>query len=200
MSSPSHSNEDRILDPAMELFIRHGFRRTTMGDIAKKADMSRPALYLVYRNKEEIFRAVVLRYSMELEQLGCRRIAAKHTLAGKLDAVMQTWVVDPYKMISHSPEAGELHEIAFSFGADLRKEMHARFENQLLGLMNDSPEVDPKSLKAAGTSPAAIASLIARATPPLKRTVASLAELERHLATMKQLAHTALTMAAAAPR
>lgn len=200
MSSPPRDTTDRILDSAMELFIRHGFRRTTMGDIAQNAEMSRPALYVAYRNKEEIFKAVVLRYCAELEELGKRRIAARDSLSGKLEAAMMTWVLEPYKMIERSPQADELHEIAFSFGADLRKEMHARYEKQLLKLMTDSTEVEPARLKNPATDLAAIASFVASSTPQLKRTVASRTELERHLATMRQLVLATLTKTTAASR
>ena len=49
----------RILDAALTKFSAYGFARTSMADIAKSADMSRPALYLHFRNKEEIFRATL---------------------------------------------------------------------------------------------------------------------------------------------
>ena len=34
----------RILDGAMKVFLAYGFSRTTMDDIARAADISRPAL------------------------------------------------------------------------------------------------------------------------------------------------------------
>lgn len=184
---------DKILDASLELFIRHGFRRTTMGDIAEKAEMSRPALYVVYRNKEDIFRAVVTRYGEELERQAGQRVAACKNLAEMLEAVFKTWVTEPYKLVSRSPEANELHEIGFSFGEDLRKQMSSRFEKQLLEILKNSPEVNADSLAVAGTDIKSIAALIACSTPQLKRTVGSCAELERHLATLLQITLVALT-------
>jgi AcrR family transcriptional regulator len=49
----------RILDAALEKFSANGFSRTSMADIAAAAEMSRPALYLHFSNKEEIFRATL---------------------------------------------------------------------------------------------------------------------------------------------
>ena len=48
----------RVLEGAMKVFLAYGFARTTMDDIARAADMSRPALYLLFRNKSEIYRAI----------------------------------------------------------------------------------------------------------------------------------------------
>lgn len=49
---------DVVLAAGFDAFARHGFARTTMADIAERAGMSRPALYLRVRNKEEVLRAV----------------------------------------------------------------------------------------------------------------------------------------------
>jgi AcrR family transcriptional regulator len=49
-----------ILAAAFDVFINYGFRKTSMDDIARAAGMSRPALYQVFRNKTEIFRAASL--------------------------------------------------------------------------------------------------------------------------------------------
>jgi AcrR family transcriptional regulator len=51
-----------ILSAAWQAFAAYGFRRTSMDDIARGAGMSRPALYLHYRNKEDIFRSLVKFY------------------------------------------------------------------------------------------------------------------------------------------
>lgn len=51
--------EAAILRAAFECFARYGLRRTSMADIAAGAGMSRPALYLHYAGKEDIFKALV---------------------------------------------------------------------------------------------------------------------------------------------
>ena len=51
--------ERRILEAAYGVFFRYGYARTTMGDLASAAGLSRPALYLVYPGKAEVFAAVV---------------------------------------------------------------------------------------------------------------------------------------------
>ena len=49
-----------ILAPAMGVFARYGFKKTSMDDLARAAGLSRQGLYLHYPTKEALFRAVVL--------------------------------------------------------------------------------------------------------------------------------------------
>lgn len=56
---PLTDREATILSAAFHAFSTYGYRRTAMDDIATGAGLSRTALYLHYRNKEEIFRALV---------------------------------------------------------------------------------------------------------------------------------------------
>ncbi len=51
-----------ILNSAWAAFAAYGFRKTSMNDIARGAGISRPALYLHYRNKEDIFRSLAQFY------------------------------------------------------------------------------------------------------------------------------------------
>ena len=47
-----------ILEAAWTVFSTYGYRKTSMDDIARAARMSRPALYLHFRNKEDVFRTL----------------------------------------------------------------------------------------------------------------------------------------------
>ncbi|MEC3918399.1 TetR/AcrR family transcriptional regulator [Nocardia sp. CDC160] len=51
----------RLLDVARAEFIEHGFRRTSVGDIARRAKVSRPTVYRRIGEKDEIVRQVVVR-------------------------------------------------------------------------------------------------------------------------------------------
>jgi AcrR family transcriptional regulator len=44
---------------ALEVFGRYGFRKTSMDEIARSADISRQGLYLHFANKEALFRAAI---------------------------------------------------------------------------------------------------------------------------------------------
>lgn len=55
------SREAEILDAAIQVFLRHGFRKTSMDEVARAAGLSRQALYLRFAGKRELFQATVER-------------------------------------------------------------------------------------------------------------------------------------------
>lgn len=54
--------QSAILDAAWTAFATYGYRKTSMDDIAKGVGMSRPALYMHFKNKEDILRRLVSQY------------------------------------------------------------------------------------------------------------------------------------------
>src|SRR3954467_140882 len=58
-STPDSGRRERVLAAALETFGRYGFRKASMDEIARSADISRQGLYLHFANKEALFRAAV---------------------------------------------------------------------------------------------------------------------------------------------
>src|SRR6478736_7224605 len=56
---------NRILDAAMRVFLRHGFRRSSIEQAAEAAGLTRQALYHHFESKEALFRAVIERLHEE---------------------------------------------------------------------------------------------------------------------------------------
>ncbi len=56
-----------ILEKAKSLFIEHGYRGLSMREIAEKVGVSKPALYYHFKDKEELFCAVL---NSGLEEIG----------------------------------------------------------------------------------------------------------------------------------
>jgi AcrR family transcriptional regulator len=48
-----------VLAAALDTFARYGYRKTSMEDVARAADISRPGLYLLFGSKRELFTAAV---------------------------------------------------------------------------------------------------------------------------------------------
>lgn len=64
--APSADHEqERLLDAAREEFVAHGFRRTSVRDIAHRAKVSRPTIYRRLGDKDEIVRAVIFAEIMD---------------------------------------------------------------------------------------------------------------------------------------
>src|SRR6201996_6699128 len=58
--------EKEIIDTARELFKKSGFKKTTMGDIARSMGKAKSSLYYYYPSKEDIFEAVLYEEMDEL--------------------------------------------------------------------------------------------------------------------------------------
>jgi AcrR family transcriptional regulator len=50
---------DRIVEAALEVFTKKGYHDTTMDDIAERLGVSKGALYLYFKSKEELYRAIL---------------------------------------------------------------------------------------------------------------------------------------------
>jgi AcrR family transcriptional regulator len=65
---PRALREEQILDIAEELFVTKGYEQTSIEDICRIADVSRPTVYNLYENKGAIYLACVRRARTILER------------------------------------------------------------------------------------------------------------------------------------
>ncbi len=105
--------EDQILGAAESVFVRYGFARTTMADIAKAAGMSRPALYLQFPDKEAIFNRVI--ENMDAQALAKIRtaIAGIAPLDEKLLHACTSWGMHGVELAAAFPDAADLFDLRF---------------------------------------------------------------------------------------
>lgn len=64
LDHPAETTEDsakrrQIVEGARKVFLDRGFDAASMGDIAKGAGVSKGTLYVYFKNKEELFGAIV---------------------------------------------------------------------------------------------------------------------------------------------
>ncbi len=98
----------KILDAAVQVFMRFGVGRTRMGDIAEQAGLVRQTLYTVYKNKDEILRATILHVAeRSLEELQNDWSEQDH-LTDHLESYYQRAIYPSYAVISASPEARDM--------------------------------------------------------------------------------------------
>jgi len=101
---------DPLLAAAYQAFARHGFKRTTMADVAEAAGISRPALYLRVTNKEALLHLVadaLLAVSLDTAR---RAAAAPGSLAERAEAVLLAKLGLTLDLASRSEHAAELLE------------------------------------------------------------------------------------------
>ena len=72
----NEEREQRILDAAVNLIVHYGYAKTTVEDIAREAGVSKGAIYLHYKSKDELFEQLLLRETGKVTEQLYERIDA----------------------------------------------------------------------------------------------------------------------------
>lgn len=115
-----------ILHAAFDVFLTYGYRRSSMEDIAGKAGMSRPALYLHFRNKEDIFRALTRVYYDEAAEGVAAALAQSGPVPDVLTRAFMAQAGDRFEAMVRSPHGSEFLEAGSAVSTDIWKEGTAR--------------------------------------------------------------------------
>lgn len=67
---------DRILDAAGALMLRHGYRKVTIEDVARRAKIGKGTVYLHWRTKDDLFLALMARESTRMVEDVAARLRA----------------------------------------------------------------------------------------------------------------------------
>ncbi len=182
--------QETILDAAFHAFAAYGFRRATMEDIARRAGLSRTALYLHFRNKEDIFRSLAARYFDE----AIRDMQAALDRPGQapVDALRAAFAAKDGKfmdVVLGTPHGRELLEAGFSLSADLAEAGDARQGEVLAGYLSRH-RIAPDLGGAE-----ALATLVKTALRGLKVSASDLAEYRAGQARLAALVAMALSPA-----
>jgi AcrR family transcriptional regulator len=120
-----------ILDAAFKVFLAYGFRRTTMADIADAAGISRPALYLEFKNKADIYRAGFMAMLDRTFRNVDAALEGDTPLCQRLTAALDAGVVAPMRRVQQSPHGAELFEVKQEIAGDLGQDWNATLEKSL---------------------------------------------------------------------
>ncbi|MDB6079856.1 MAG: bacterial regulatory s, tetR family protein, partial [Akkermansiaceae bacterium] len=176
----SDEKAERVLAAALPVFMRYGYKRTTMGDIAESAGISRPALYLIFPSKEEIFSAGLAQvFAGKVVEIRAG-LGSRGTLMEKLLFALEIWCVQPFEMILASPDARDLLESGYAFAAEVVQGAFAEFETVLVELLG--PAV--KAQSGVKLPAARIAHILTTAPVGFKQAAASADQLREMIAAL----------------
>ena len=83
---PQQKTRQLLVDVARQLFAKHGFENTTMNDIAEASGKGRRTLYTYFKNKEEIYAAVI---NGELQRISSTFLAVARRQLPPLDKLVE---------------------------------------------------------------------------------------------------------------
>jgi AcrR family transcriptional regulator len=172
-----NTKQQMITDAARLVFLKYGFKRVTMSDIAEAAGISRPAVYLIFPNKEDVFKAVIK--DMVVQNLQKIKVGVKNisSLQAKLMFVFETWSVQPYELIRRSPDFKELIECGQSFAKEIYDWAGAELEVELMSILKSSTNQKSK----ANYSPKILSRMMRNAARGFKEGAKDISELRKML-------------------
>ncbi len=120
-----------VLDAALGVFSAYGYARTTMADLAKAAGMSRPALYLLFANKEAVFRALAARLLSRQLAAAADALALDGPAADVLERAILARDLAVFRLFASSPHGKEIAAEGNARIADLHANAQASFVQAL---------------------------------------------------------------------
>lgn len=159
-----------ILDAALRRFSRYGFRRTSMEEIAREADISRTALYQHFRNKEEILRSLSAHLydgALRAAEEGAR---APGTLEDRIYRVLDAKMGFFYELLRGAEHGLEILDDNSRICGDIAADSSRRYLALLAGVVRRAQRAGEFSPRESGLSPDETAEFLLRCAEGLAGT------------------------------
>ena len=193
MSESSNDKRLKVLEAAQTAFSRYGFKRTSMDDIAKLAGMSRPALYLLFRNKQDVFRSLSEHLQVTALEAAEAALATDKPFVDRLyDAVLVKEEM-LFRVVSDSPHGEELFDANTEIAADITERTLTRFQQSLAAAIQHAADALEIDVGRVGMPPDRLAALLLAGIHGLKTPLPEGRELRRKLTDLVRLFTAALT-------
>jgi len=155
--SGSDSRRRAIMAAAFGAFMRYGFNRVTMDDIAREAGISRPALYRDFRNKGDIYAAIAHAMLDETAAAAEAVLSGDGSLEERLARAVEVGIVDRLAEISRSSHGAEILERKFELTQDAISGWHDRVAAALARAIEADAQRRGVDLSLRGLDAAALA-------------------------------------------
>jgi AcrR family transcriptional regulator len=159
---------DHILDAALPVFVRYGFRKASMSDIARAAGISRAALYLCFSSKEELFRTGSARAHTRAMADVSKALAGEGTVFSRIELallVFQRGLIAPF---AESADPADLFATNMALAADITLDTRNAFLSALTSSLAAAAEAGELRLGSVDAGPGELAGLILAAMDGIK--------------------------------
>jgi AcrR family transcriptional regulator len=181
----TQAKREAVYDAASEVFACYGFRRTTMNDIAQAAGISRPALYLMFDNKEGLFQGLAaFRLNQAIQQaLGV--LARKGDTKECFIAAILEFENVFYEPIADSPHGAELMDISQSLSSELMMKGLGSLHTAMAKTLSDAEAAGELNFSHSPLKPRTFVELLFTGLGGVKKKASNTAEFRKMV---KQLA------------
>jgi AcrR family transcriptional regulator len=178
LPDPDDGRRRRLLDVALAAFLRFGFRKTSMEEVARAAGMSRQGLYLHFPTKDDLFGEVV-RHGLAtgLDAAHAQLRNADAALEDRLLGAFDAWIGRFVGMAGG--EVVDLQEAIVQYGP-LIAEHDERFVDAVARVLRASPVA--AAYKPAGITARQLADTLVATARGLKHSCRTQPEFRERMA------------------
>lgn len=156
------------MEAAFGVFIRYGFKRTSMSDLAEATGVSRPGLYTHFSNKEDMFRAVAAHQMGAALDRGLEALRGTGHLCDRLLDAYTRWNGDFLELFESTPHAREILDTNQTLAGDIAGELAARFRHAAIAAVDEAHDAGAIDVARSGSSPEEIVQLLSDVSNGLK--------------------------------
>lgn len=183
----------QILEAALPVFIRYGFRKTSMADIAQAAGISRASLYLSFSNKEELFRAGSARAHENAMNEVISALSANGDVIARIETAMTTFQRSLITPFGSSMQAAELFKTNMELAADITLNTRAQLLEHLASHLSNAEQSGEIDLTVTGATPKDLANMVVAAADGIKHMQGAGVELENGTRMFMRILRAAIT-------
>jgi len=173
------AKRDAVYDAASVVFAQYGFRRTTMNDIAKSAGISRPALYLMFENKEDLFQGLAAHRLDQAIDSALSVLQGNGKIADRFLGSLLVFEQIFYEPIADSPHGTELMDISLSLASEIMTKKLARFHAALTKSLSEAEARGQITFARTPMKPRAFVELLFTALNGVKKRALNTAEFRK---------------------
>jgi len=151
-----------IVAAAQRLFLRYGFRRTSMDLLAAEAQVAKPTLYAYFADKDAVFRAVVEAVMSTITDRARAAAAKPGPVGDRLAGVLVAKFTFLHELLHDSPHAAELLDSQGRVGADVVAHHDDEVRRILAGVIDDGIAARELDLHRAAIAPAGLVDALLR--------------------------------------
>lgn len=118
-TAATDAKREAILDAALTLFGRYGYRRTSIDDIAREAGVAKGTVYLYVPSKEALFRTLAQSLLDRVLASARAAAAARTGVVERLGAILDAKFGFFHALLHRSPHASELMDSKSRLCADV---------------------------------------------------------------------------------
>lgn len=186
-----------LLEAALKLFGQYGYRRTSIDDIAREADIAKGTVYLSFASKEDLFRALCAQLITRVEDESEKARALEAGFEARLYAVLAAKYGYLYEIVHSSAHAAELMDSKNRLSADLFEKFDRRYVRTVRAIVSDALRRKEIVATAMPLSAADTTALIMSAAHGIEAEASSPQELQRRLRELVRFAAAGLRTGAA---